>query len=124
MNNITNTYITFLSEIDKNLEIDKSEKYKFLNLYSWRIEIITIFINNIRDNDIFLIFPFITTTKRTDDPYLRLSNQFLVTNKSNPKLISDFLEKQWNKSDFMLSNESQCWLYIKYKKVYIRQKGF
>lgn len=121
MKNITKTHISFLSTIDKNLQIDKSKKYYYFNLYSWRLEIITRFISEIKDNDIYLIFPFITTTKRPNDAYLRLSDQFLVTNESNPKLISDYLESQWNYSGFEFSEDTQAWLYFKYKKVFISE---
>ena len=123
-NNLTHTHISFLSTIDKKFKIDKSEKYNYFNLYSWRLQIITRFINAIKDNDIILIFPFMTTTKRPDDAYLRLSDQFLVNNKSNPRLICDFLESQWNNCGFEVLENEEAWLYIKYKKVYINDINF
>jgi len=124
MNNLTTTHISFLSTIDKNLEIDKSEKYYYFKLYSWQIENISRFLSQIKNNDVYLIFPFITTTMRPDDAYLRLSNQFLVNNKSSPKLICDYLESQWNYSGFETSENSEAWLYFKYKKVYIKDINY
>jgi hypothetical protein len=100
MNNLTTTQISFLTTINSNYKLDKSDKYYYFNLYNWKIEIITKFISQIKDNDTYLIFPFISTTKRPYDAYLRLCDQFLVNNQSNPKLISEFLESQWNNSGF------------------------
>jgi hypothetical protein len=123
-NNLTQTHISFLSTINKNFDVDKSEKYYYFNLYSLKIEKISQFIIGIKDNDILLVFPFITTTRRADNAYLRLSDQFLVTNKSNPELIHKFLESQWNNCGFEIVESEQGWLYFKYKKVFISEIDF
>lgn len=94
MKNITQNNITFLSDIDKKFEINKSEKYYYFNVFNYTPDHIYNFISQIRDNEIILIFPFLTTTEDLKDPYLRLSNQFLVNNQSNPALIARFLEDQ------------------------------
>jgi hypothetical protein len=124
MNNITQKYISFFSTIDMNLKIDKSEKYSYFILYNWNTENIVHFLQTIRGDDIFLMFPFITNTKRPSDAYLRLSEQFLISNRSNPKLICDFLDSQWSNSGFELNQDSQAFLYIKYKKVYFEEINF
>jgi hypothetical protein len=92
MKNLTQTHISFLSTINRNFEVDKSGKYHYLNLYKIELKNIAYFINKIKDDEIILIFPFITTTESPTDPYLRLSDQFLVTNKSNPELITELKE--------------------------------
>jgi predicted nucleotide-binding protein (sugar kinase/HSP70/actin superfamily) len=120
MKNITQNNITFLSDIDKKFEINKSEKYYYFNVFNYTPDHIYNFISQIRDNEIILIFPFLTTTEDLKDPYLRLSNQFLVNNQSNPALIARFLEDQWFTSDFYNENDNQFFLYFKYKKVYIK----
>jgi hypothetical protein len=123
MNNITQQNITFLSDIDQNFEIDKSEKYYYFNLGQNDIDKIRFFISNIRGNDIFLIFPFITTTRNPKDPYLRLSDQFIVTNQSNPKLISDYLDDKYTNCDFYVET-TPAYLYFKYKKVFVNYRKF
>ena len=50
------------------------------------------FIGQIKDEKIFSVFPLVSTTGNPCDPYLRLSNHFLITNRSNPKLILDYIE--------------------------------
>lgn len=41
--NLTQTNISFLSTIERKFEVDKSEKYYYLNLYSGDINFITKF---------------------------------------------------------------------------------
>jgi hypothetical protein len=124
MKNLSQQNITFLSDIDKKFEIDKSQKYNYFNIYDYSVNHITNFIEQIDENEILLIFPFITTTKDLNDPYLRLSNQFLVNNQSNPILISKYLEYRWNTSDFSVNTDSQAFLIFKYKKVYEKSIKF
>jgi hypothetical protein len=69
---------------------------------------------------LFLILPFLTTSEDLKDPYLRLSNQFLVDNQSNPAMISRYLEDQWTNCDFYNESDNQIFLIFKYKKVYIK----
>ena len=120
-NNFTSYKIDFLNHIDKNLSIDKSEKFFYFKVYNWKISHITLFLNNIKDNEIYTVFPFISTSGLMKDPYLRLSDHFLVTNKSNPELISNFLDDQWNNSDFNTENGI---LYFKIKRITISNQSF
>jgi len=60
----------------------------------------------------------ISINRRYNDPYLTLSRQFLITNESNPILISDYLLEQLKKAeddfDFQLD---KYFLILKYKPV-------
>ena len=120
-NNFTTIKIDFLHNIDKDLSIDKTEKFFNLKIYNWEISHITLFLNNIKYNDIYTVFPFITATSLMKDPYLRLSDHFIVTNKSNPELISNFLNEQWNNSGFSTENGI---LYFKIKRITINNRSF
>jgi hypothetical protein len=53
---------------------------------------------------------------------LRMSNPFLVTNKSNPVLILNFIQKQWNSSGFNLNNATTKNLEFEFKRVYLSLK--
>ena len=72
MKNLTQTHISFLSTINRNFEVDKSEKYQYWNLYKIELKNWAYFISKIKEDEIILVFPFITTTERPTDPYLRL----------------------------------------------------
>jgi hypothetical protein len=104
--------------------IEKTEKYYYLNLYTWNVNIIAKFLANIPRDTNFLIFPFLSVSKSKALAYLRLSDQFLVNNKSNPKLISEFLEYQFEESGFGIMENKEAYFYIKFKKVYIDFKEF
>jgi len=124
MKNLTQKNISFLSLIDRSIDIDKSEKFCYLNLYNWKISIITQFLSKIKTDDVYLISPFISTTRKPKDPYLRLSEHFLITKESNPTLISTYFENQWCNSGFEVVEGETAWLYLKYKKVYLTERIF
>lgn len=115
MNKITNTKITFLTDLPPRLVTYKSGKYLYQNLFSFEDKQIKYFIENLQDNTIFLIFPFITITKNANDPYLRLSNQYLVTKQSNSELIQNYLLDQWEYSEWNIGDTSQYYLFFKLK---------
>jgi len=123
-NNFTTTKIDFLYTIDKSFSIDQSEKYHYLKLYTWEISHIITFLKHIKDNEVYTVFPFITPTGLQKDPYLRLSDHFLVTNKSNPELINKFLNEQWINTDFNIDENKDIYLYFKIKKVIVSYNSF
>ena len=82
--------ISFVFEVNKKINIDKFDKPYYFEMFRIELDYITNFINNLRENEVYLINPKISINN-TSNPYLSLSNQFLVTNKSNPALIADFL---------------------------------
>lgn len=91
-NNFTTNKIDFLYNIDKSISINKSAKFHYIKIYDNDINLIKHFLVCIKQNDIYTVFTFITCTGLLKDPYLRLSDHFLVTNKSNPELISKIFE--------------------------------
>jgi hypothetical protein len=119
INNLTQNYISYLYLLDRKYSVDRSNKFHYLKLHSWDIYYITLFLSKLRDKDILLIFPYLTSSQNKDDAFLRLSDQFLVTNNSNPKLISEFLQSQYEKSGFFIDDDKEIWLMIKLKIVFI-----
>jgi len=120
-NNFTTNKIDFLRYIHKDLFVDKSEKFHYIKIYNWEISHIILILNNIKDNEIYTVFPFISTSGLQNDAYLRLSDHFLVTNKSNPELINSFLKDQWNNSGFTTEKGI---LYFKIKRIFISKNSF
>jgi hypothetical protein len=85
-NNFTTTKIDFINFIDKS--IIKQGKINYFRFIGWdKAEVIN-FLTQIPDETIITVFPFVSPTGRPEDTYLRLSNVFLVTNKST-KFILD-----------------------------------
>lgn len=123
-NNYTNTRIDFLYLIDKSISIEKSGKTHYFKIYEWKVSSIQYFLSFIRDNEVYTVFPFISTSGLIKDPYLRLSEPFLVTNKSNQDLINNFLNDQWFDSAFTVEDETRFNLYFKFQRVTISSKTF
>ena len=92
--NLSTTQISFFTDINKCINIDKSEKYYHFRIDGINLDQIINFIKNIRDEDIILIQPLISVNLRFTDPYLTLSRQFLLTNMSNPGIVFNFLYDQ------------------------------
>jgi hypothetical protein len=62
----------------------------------------------------------LATSDSLSKPRLRLSNPFLVNNKSNPILIIKFIEEQWNSSGFNIDTTVN--FYIEFKRVFLSLK--
>ena len=116
MNNFSTTKISFLKDLDKDILIDKSWKSYYFKIFRIDLDNITNFICNLKDNEIYILNPIISITCRKAHPYVNLSEQFLITNKSNPILIYNFLEDQFQllqtQFDFY---DDFYFLFLKYK---------
>jgi hypothetical protein len=124
INNFTTTKIDFLNNIDKSISIDKSARFHYLKIYTWEASNIAYFLKHIKYNDVYTVFPFISTSGLIKDPYLRLSDHFLVTNKSDPELIDRFLNEQWINTDFNVECDKSLNLYFKIKRVTVSYDSF
>lgn len=113
--------ITFLNNINQNINVDKSEKNYFFKIFGLNFDQISNFIYNIRDEEVVLIEPFISIKCNTNTPYLTLSEPFLVTNNSTPDIIQDYLYDKIEEAggDFEFDHEKlDYFLFFKHKRVY------
>jgi hypothetical protein len=123
INYISTNHISFLIDFDKTINIDKSGKAYYFKSVNIDVNNINNFILNLEDEEIFLINPFISMESKIRDPQLNLSRQFLISNKSNPNLITAYLNKQLeiaqNTFGFELEYDN-FFLIFKYKKVELK----
>jgi hypothetical protein len=125
--NLCTKQIDFISNIPKEIYIDKRGQALYFKMFGLEINKINNFIYNISDNEVLLIIPFITKTNTIKDPYICLSSQFLLSNNSDPILIYRFLSEQLNKAyeDYMIDHDKlEYSLYFKHKKVNLTYKEF
>jgi hypothetical protein len=87
--------------------------------YGLSIDEISSFIRIIGDDKIYLLIPFFATSKSFSNAKLRLSEPFLVNNKSNPVLITRFILEQWESSGFNIYKGSLIYFSFKFKRVWI-----
>ena len=75
-----------------------TDKHKYCLMYRFNLDLIKNFVYTLEDDKIYRLESFISVNRKEDDPYLNLSPVILVTNKSNPKLIHNYLFEQFQKA--------------------------
>jgi hypothetical protein len=124
---LSTNHIDFISNTPTEIDIDKRGRAYYFRMFGLEINRISNFIYNIQDNDVILIIPFITISNTIKDPYICLSSQFLIGNKSDPILIYRFLTEQINTAfeQYQIDTKDlQYNLYFKHKKVELSYKEF
>lgn len=95
---ISTKQITFLNELDNRIDIDKYGPFKYHKSSNFEQEDIKHFLNILENNKIYIIIPFISKNCRINEPYIILSRQILITNKSNDLLLSGFINEKIEKA--------------------------
>jgi hypothetical protein len=90
--------ISFLKDINKNIQINKNGKFKYLYINKYDFNKIIEFIENLEDNSIYTVIPIISIYGNDEDPHLILSKQILLSYYSNPNIINKYLIKQLDKT--------------------------
>lgn len=116
---ISSKQITFLSDVNKTIHINKHGKYLYYKLYRLNYFAFVDFISNLHPNKIYMVKPFISVTYKANDPYLVLSRQILLTKYSDPKLFCDYLIEQTSKAfqQFDVDDLEGFYTVLKYKSV-------
>jgi hypothetical protein len=87
--------ITFLKDLDNRITVNKNGKFyyhKFLEINSSNIWRFLLF--KLDENKVYTLIPFISANNKTDEPYIILSQQFLISTKSDPILISKYINNK------------------------------
>jgi hypothetical protein len=68
-----------------------------------------------------MLIPFISANNRPDEPYIILSQQILITNKSNSLIISNFINNKRNDTInlYNINSLENKTLIFKYKSIKI-----
>ena len=117
--NLTRTSISFLKDINSNINVDMRSGWRYHYFDGSLIEIAS-FIRLIGDDKIYLIIPLFSSSNSLSNATLNLSEPFLINNKSNPILISQFVLEQWNSSGF--KQDTKLIFSIKFKRVWFIEK--
>jgi hypothetical protein len=120
--NTSNTQISFLNDVHKNINIDKRGKFKYFYISCFEIKAIENFISNLDHNSLYTIIPMISLCGKAEEPHLILSKQILISNYSDYKIINKFLLEQFDKAfnDFEFDLDNKFYFLIfKFKKVNI-----
>jgi len=119
--------ITFLKDLDTRISINKNGKFyyhKFLETNSSNIWRFLLFrLDKIK---IYTIIPFISANNKTDEPYIILSQQFLISAKSDPILISKYINNKISDTInlYNIHNLNDFNIIFKFKQVEISFEEF
>lgn len=95
---ITIENISFLYKLDKRIDLNKSGKFNYHTFSELHISEIFKFLTQLEDDKIYAIIPLLSKNATPNEPYIVLSQTFLITNKSNFILITKFISKKLNKA--------------------------
>lgn len=118
---MTRDQITFLKDIPSNIEVDKTSGWRH-HYFDGSINELSSFIKLIGDDKIYLLIPLFAGSKDLNSPTLNLSEPFLVDNKTNPKLIINFILEQWKSSPFEIKPGNTITFSFKFKRVWLSYK--
>lgn len=119
---LTTKQITFLSDIHPSINVDKTAGWRFHKFDGISIFVIQTFVKSIGDNKIYLLIPNFGDFHSIKKARLRLSDPFLINNKSNPILILNFIDEQWKSSGFSMKETPPISLYFEFKRVTLSYK--
>lgn len=122
LKNTSNKAINLLKDVGRHVHFDKRGKFKYFYIPFFDIKGIEKFILNLEAESLYTVIPVLSFYGKNEDPHLILSEQILITNYSNHKLISDFLKEKLDTAinDFEgLPLDKFHYLIFKYKKITI-----
>jgi hypothetical protein len=83
------------------------------------------FLNNLDHDKIYTLIPFISINDRSDEPYIIISPQILITRDSNPVILANYLNSKINKTFELFKSElnNSYYTIFKYKSIQIDYKS-
>lgn len=119
---LTTKQITFLRDIHPSINVNKTSGWRFHQFDGLSIRDIQTWLKLIGDDKIYLLIPNFGDYHSLKNARLRLSDPFLVNNKSNPILIFNFIDEQWKSSGFSMKETPPISLYFEFKRVFLSLK--
>jgi hypothetical protein len=122
---VSNKDIAFLFELNHKLKINKNGKFKYFKMNNFELDDVKNFLNNLDHDKIFTLIPFISINGRSDEPFIILSQQILITRDSTPVLLTNFIDTKINKTFelFNSNNDISYYTIFKYKSIEIDYKS-
>jgi predicted metallo-beta-lactamase superfamily hydrolase len=112
--------ITLLKDINRAINIDKSDRSRYFMIPNFEIKLIKEFILTLDEESLYSIIPIISISARTSDPYITLGNTILVSSYSNYVIVNDYLLDRFKMANNQFNtNFENYYLLFKYKKVLI-----
>lgn len=116
---ISKTEITYLKDLDQRITINKYGKFSYYKNQEFRNQSkIFNFLSELEDNTVYTVIPMISCNDNSDEPYIVLSKQLLVSNQSDHLVIWKYINNKIIDTTHLYNiNELNGILVLKYKKV-------
>lgn len=120
LKNISINQITMLKQINKKIKLDKIKNTKIFTSNFGIFDCFK-FIENLENDKIYIVVPILTINSLIDEPYIILSQQFLITRNSKGLTLKKFIYNKINECNdlYNINKLDNCRLLYKYKEVNI-----
>jgi hypothetical protein len=112
--------ISYLYNLDKRIEVNKLGKFNYYKLDEINIFNILRFKHQLENDRIYAVIPILSKNNTPDEPFIVLSQTFLVTNKSSSSLILKHIVDNLDKTNDLYDIEivyTDFKVAFKYKEV-------
>lgn len=118
---ISTKEITYLKDLDKRIKLNLYGKFNYWRIYEVRNYKICQFLSELEDNKVYTLIPYISANDRTDEPFIVLSQQILITSNSNSLLINEYINNKINNTKYLYNiTELEGVIIFKFKEVKIK----
>lgn len=116
---ITTKDISYLWNLDKRIRVNAEGKYNYHTLIELHNSDIWRFLHKLESDKIYVVIPILSKNNTPEEPFIILSQQFLVTKKSNHILISKYLSDKIDKTYdlYDMTYKYDLNITLKYKEV-------
>nr|YP_009715270.1 hypothetical protein [Russula subnigricans]QGK88076.1 hypothetical protein [Russula subnigricans] len=90
---ISTEEITYLKDLDGRISLNKDGKFNYHKISEINVNKTWSYLYELEDNSIYTLIPLFSSQDRSDDPYIILSKQILITNNSSSLLLTKFINK-------------------------------
>jgi hypothetical protein len=119
---ISTKEVTYLKDLDKRININKYGKFYYYKIYDLNNSQIWNFLNELDENKVYTLIPSNSANNRSDEPYIIISPQILITNNSNSLLLSNYINNKIIDTInlYHINNLENITLIFKYKSIKIK----
>ena len=115
---ISTKEITYLKDLDKRIKLNLYGRFNYWRIYDIRNYKVWSFLNELEDNKVYTLIPYISANDRRDEPFIVLSQQILITSNSNSKLLCDYINNKIIETKYLYNiTELEGVLIFKFKQV-------
>lgn len=112
--------ITYLKDLDKRIKLNLYGRFNYWRIYEINNSKIWQFLNELEDNKVYTLIPYISANDKTNEPFIVLSQQILITSNSNSLLINECINNKIIETKNLYNiTQLEGVLIFKYKQVKI-----